>query len=348
MRRNFRARLVATTDLLKVVVTGPPVNMDWPSDAAHRAAAAFTPEDVPRDNQLSGNWTLQFKDASTPTERKFLINDKAYSGLVERAIPLETAEEWRIEAAAGGHPFHVHVNPFAVREMNGSGIVRWRWQDTLFVAHEEHAIVRSWFRTHPGQTVLHCHILDHEDLGMMQLIKFTTPPGMAGAGDEVRTISLQETTRWSLKSPTGEPIRPESFLGQPLLLVLHRGLGCAHCSRQIALLAERQLEFTAIGVQLAAVCPELPSPPALAAARAQFRIDFSLLADADLQLFRQSGCVDRDGNPLHGLLLFDAGGELAWRHASNEPLLDIQQLLTTIRRELGKTGADVTADVATP
>ena len=45
------------------------------------------------------------------------------------------------------------------------------WQDVVVVAPNQTVVVRVAFDDYVGTTVLHCHILDHEDTGMMAVIK---------------------------------------------------------------------------------------------------------------------------------------------------------------------------------
>jgi FtsP/CotA-like multicopper oxidase with cupredoxin domain len=41
--------------------------------------------------------------------------------------------------------------------------------------------VRSRYERYIGDFVLHCHILDHEDNGMMQNVRVAIPDGKGGA-----------------------------------------------------------------------------------------------------------------------------------------------------------------------
>ncbi|WP_041233071.1 multicopper oxidase domain-containing protein [Cylindrospermum stagnale] len=45
------------------------------------------------------------------------------------------------------------------------------WRDTLLVRQGEPVNIRSRYTLFTGEFVLHCHILDHEDLGMMKFVK---------------------------------------------------------------------------------------------------------------------------------------------------------------------------------
>jgi FtsP/CotA-like multicopper oxidase with cupredoxin domain len=61
------------------------------------------------------------------------------------------------------HPFHLHVCPFRVIEdAQESG-----WKDTVNVPAGGSVRVAVPLTGIAGRTVYHCHILDHEDLGMM-------------------------------------------------------------------------------------------------------------------------------------------------------------------------------------
>jgi FtsP/CotA-like multicopper oxidase with cupredoxin domain len=85
-----------------------------------------------------------------------------------------TAAEWTISTMPGVfHPFHIHVNPFQLTrdEPNGSGTIVSRpvWKDTIGV--RKPLKLRMRYTDFKGTFVLHCHILQHEDQGMMQLVK---------------------------------------------------------------------------------------------------------------------------------------------------------------------------------
>ncbi len=81
---------------------------------------------------------------------------------------LGTAEEWEfVNTTPFPHPIHVHVNPMQVTKLNGKALNYKRWQDTIAVPAAGTATVRMRFTDFDGRFVMHCHILPHEDLGMM-------------------------------------------------------------------------------------------------------------------------------------------------------------------------------------
>lgn len=78
------------------------------------------------------------------------------------------------------HPFHIHVNPFWLSRVDvpiadGSLVnilTEPRWQDVTWLPRGRgRAIFRSRFTDYVGEYVNHCHILLHEDNGMMQLVE---------------------------------------------------------------------------------------------------------------------------------------------------------------------------------
>ncbi len=86
-----------------------------------------------------------------------------------------TYEIWTVyNASAEDHPFHQHVNPAMVLSVNGgdSGYASFytttpAWKDTVLVPSGGSVSLLVPVFDFEGATVFHCHILEHEDLGMM-------------------------------------------------------------------------------------------------------------------------------------------------------------------------------------
>ncbi len=97
----------------------------------------------------------------------------------DRVMTVDTSERWQI-VAFDGHPFHIHINPFLVcpnHSNKGPNFAHWR--DTYWVQAEDGPQdVLMNFRKFTGQFVIHCHKLNHEDEGMMELTE------ICAAGDE--------------------------------------------------------------------------------------------------------------------------------------------------------------------
>ncbi|WP_246594733.1 multicopper oxidase family protein [Mameliella sediminis] len=81
---------------------------------------------------------------------------------------LGEAEEWElVNLTPFPHPIHVHVNPMQVIAINGEPLDHKHWQDTIAVPAAGTVTLRMRFTDFDGRFVMHCHILPHEDLGMM-------------------------------------------------------------------------------------------------------------------------------------------------------------------------------------
>jgi FtsP/CotA-like multicopper oxidase with cupredoxin domain len=101
----------------------------------------------------------------------FLFNGKTFDPQrVDADVKLGTVEDWElvnVDPDRMDHPFHLHVNSFQVISRNGQPEPYRAWKDTVLVKGAETVRIRIPFRDFVGKTVYHCHILDHEDLGMM-------------------------------------------------------------------------------------------------------------------------------------------------------------------------------------
>ena len=109
----------------------------------------------------------------------FLINGEPYSNqLIHTRVKLDTVEDWEISnTGVMDHPFHIHGNAFQVISRNGQPESLLAWRDTVLVKRGETVRIRISFRDFAGKTVYHCHVLDHEDLGMMGNLMIETSPG---------------------------------------------------------------------------------------------------------------------------------------------------------------------------
>ncbi|MFI2609493.1 multicopper oxidase family protein [Kitasatospora sp. NPDC018619] len=115
-----------------------------------------------------------------------LTRDPAY-GLydpeyVNHTLELGAVERWTLHSddtmPAFHHPFHLHTNHVLVTHRNGRRLDPPVWQDTVDLAGGrpgDTVTLLVKYEDHPGRTVLHCHQLQHEELGMMQLVEYVRP-----------------------------------------------------------------------------------------------------------------------------------------------------------------------------
>ncbi|NEP49700.1 MAG: multicopper oxidase domain-containing protein [Moorea sp. SIO3C2] len=161
-------------------------------------------------SEVTGYQELAFNIDTSATPTEFQVSNgigikKPYDpqpydpDRMDRTLTLGTVDEWTLESRFVGHPFHIHVNPFQIVEIidhNGKDVslpdatdggdpqypgLKGVWKDTLWVKGPSDRgsrytiVVRTKYERYPGIFVLHCHILDHEDQGMMQNICINDP-----------------------------------------------------------------------------------------------------------------------------------------------------------------------------
>ena len=90
---------------------------------------------------------------------------------IDHTVPLNSVLEWNlVNNSDGGHPFHIHVNDFMVVSVNNVPLPEPEWHDTFTIPAFGSVQIRHRFTDFTGLFVLHCHILTHEDPGMMQTV----------------------------------------------------------------------------------------------------------------------------------------------------------------------------------
>lgn len=100
------------------------------------------------------------------------INGQSYElNRIDFTVPVNTVERWRfITGGNGPHPVHVHGASFQVQSRTGGRgqLFPWEsgWKDVVLLEDGETVEVLIKF-TIPSEYVIHCHKLEHEDMGMM-------------------------------------------------------------------------------------------------------------------------------------------------------------------------------------
>ena len=117
--------------------------------------------------------TFQFGPPINPPQTIFWIDHQIFDGeRDDQTVQLNTTEEWVIRnATANPHPFHIHVNEYQVVAVNGKPVPVRHYEDTTPVPAFGEITIRTRFLDFPGRWVYHCHILLHEDKGMMGTVR---------------------------------------------------------------------------------------------------------------------------------------------------------------------------------
>lgn len=93
-------------------------------------------------------------------------------GRVDLRARVGTTEIWELENIVGmDHPFHLHGFHFQVLDRNGVPVRYRSWKDSVNVPKHETVRIIVRFDDFAGKWMFHCHILDHEDQGMMGILQ---------------------------------------------------------------------------------------------------------------------------------------------------------------------------------
>jgi FtsP/CotA-like multicopper oxidase with cupredoxin domain len=105
-------------------------------------------------------------------------------------LPFEQLEVWDfVNQSMIAHPMHIHNVQFSIIDrqssMSGSadyqtmraGFVDDGWKDTVLVMPGERVRILVKFSTYEGMFMYHCHILEHESMGMMRNLMVGTDSG---------------------------------------------------------------------------------------------------------------------------------------------------------------------------
>jgi FtsP/CotA-like multicopper oxidase with cupredoxin domain len=103
---------------------------------------------------------------------RFMIDGREFDpDRVDTEVRMGAVEEWVLRNPSPmDHPFHLHVWSFEVLDAGDGPLQAPEWRDVINIPAGREVRIRVRFADFGGRTVYHCHILDHEDLGMMSVI----------------------------------------------------------------------------------------------------------------------------------------------------------------------------------
>ncbi len=203
---------------LSLLVGTGDANMNLPSASDYATNLPFpafmtniSPDDIHIYRTLDFGWepgrvTTGTGANNTGTGPHFTINNKQFAGEhFDETMVLGDSEEWTLyNSTSIPHPFHIHINPFQVVEIFNPNVTTQPvvptanpvWADVIAIppalldtngnvvlkdgkpAQKGYVKIRQKFEDFAGAFVLHCHILAHEDRGMMQLVQVIDPVTM--------------------------------------------------------------------------------------------------------------------------------------------------------------------------
>ncbi|MBW3097738.1 multicopper oxidase family protein [Pseudohoeflea coraliihabitans] len=160
-------------EVLKVVVGGsrPATVSELPQEFSGAYLPVFGEPVRRREfrlNMMMGMGMMRAMFGGRPT---FGINGQAYDmGRIDQQLRRGETEIWEISADMMSHPFHVHGTSFQVLTQNGISVdfAETGMKDVVWIENSAEILVRFDHPATPEAPYMyHCHILEHEDSGMM-------------------------------------------------------------------------------------------------------------------------------------------------------------------------------------
>ena len=164
-------------------------------DGLERCAEAQKVDSIDQIDQVSALWML-FANTDAPDGcacsdhnincKNFEYTDRSKYPY-DRVLTKGAVDHWRIFSGFDGHPFHIHINPFLVCPLPPAGSPEpnaksrifeppfAHWRDTYLVNLDRTLDMLTEYRGFTGSFVYHCHKLNHEDHGMMELLRVCDP-----------------------------------------------------------------------------------------------------------------------------------------------------------------------------
>jgi FtsP/CotA-like multicopper oxidase with cupredoxin domain len=146
---------------------------------------AVAPPDL-RAVPVDARRTVVFSQSNTlkAEAQRFFVDGRTFDDKrIDVRVPLGNVEEWTVRNESDDlHVFHIHQLGFQVVAINGAAVPFTGRVDTVRVPERGDVTLRMAF-TDPlilGRFVFHCHVLKHEDKGMMAQVEVfdPRPPGL--------------------------------------------------------------------------------------------------------------------------------------------------------------------------
>ncbi len=119
-------------------------------------------------SQPSHSWSVTVSGGLIPT---WLINGRSYDpSYADVDVQLDSTVTWELRNKTSvAHLLHLHHTDWYLLERNGKKPPPWErcLKDTFFMDPGERLLVAGHFSDYTGPYVIHCHMLDHEDHGLM-------------------------------------------------------------------------------------------------------------------------------------------------------------------------------------
>lgn len=349
------------------------------ADATSAEFAKCRPE-VPGNLPAATALQFQMKDPEAPTAMSPNPNAVAAGGFTIRDNAFEmnhvqdydqfelgkshqwefSTEGWATGDDPAPHPFHVHVNSFYVTNrptLDFHFPSQPFWSDTFLIEPGNTgatATVSTQFQNWFGDSVYHCHILDHEDAGMMHRIRIRPAGGQPrpidfnALLDSGRKVPLVSSLP-GLKCVCAGTNRELSDPTRKTLIIVLKGPGCLACAENLQALLKERMTGVLKNVNFRLVVVSATEMPrdSIDAAHG-WKPEDMVLFDSKQELFQRLYCVDdlpenginndnrqfkhlSDEHLLHAAFVIGTGGEIVAGHRGVHPYDDFELLMGELK-----------------
>jgi FtsP/CotA-like multicopper oxidase with cupredoxin domain len=164
---DFRGLPVGTTVLLRDARAG------WDLLEFRVARQVSVPITIPTNLSTIIPLTNPVRTRTFSFDGMSKINGMEYDlNRIDFQVPFGQVERWRFLTSGNApHPVHVHGASFQVVSRTGgrNRLFPWEsgWKDTVLLEDRETVEILIRFDGYRGEYLMHCHKLEHEDMGMM-------------------------------------------------------------------------------------------------------------------------------------------------------------------------------------
>jgi suppressor of ftsI len=189
-------------DLLSMISTGPAAQDQLPT------GPIGDPPDL-RTKHVDVHRTILFtQDPIVKGPPAFLLDRHVFNpSRVDITMKLNSVEEWTLKNPAHGaafewHTFHIHQNSFQIVSINGRPLNYVDWQDNVTLPPNSTVVILIHPIDFVGKFVFHCHVIFHEDHGMMGVAQVLANPTPAQVNAN-RVVYMSPPTGRALLAASG-------------------------------------------------------------------------------------------------------------------------------------------------
>jgi spore coat protein A len=175
------------------------------SDSSRIPPTLVAPPSINAPKKATASWTIDLSgDPSTGSV--WTINGKAFDpNRADLKVPLGSTQTWILRNNSPiTHYFHLHEELWHTISRDGKAPPAWErgLEDTWKLDPGETVKVAAKFTDYTGLFMLHCHMLDHEDHGLMAQFDVVRTGSRATTGSAAQAAVAARALRRSAPAPT--------------------------------------------------------------------------------------------------------------------------------------------------